>query len=224
VAPATWTEDYQFAECLYMMVSTIRDDRGAAMDFFKEDEIDDVDGDGMPEILDGWGRPIMFLRWAPGFTYWWGIDQRWGVLNVDDDAQGTDDDLVERGWTLSDDVRVSDLQSPNGAASPDPFDPMQVDPRWRDTNPSTNQAKKGNEPFALIPLVFSSGRDGVYELWDAPRATPPFAYFNVVNDPYHEFTDAATSQPVQIGMPYDANGDGVLGSDDNITNHLIEAR
>jgi hypothetical protein len=34
---------------------------------FSQSEIGDVDGDGMPEFLDGWGRPIMFLRCAPGF-------------------------------------------------------------------------------------------------------------------------------------------------------------
>jgi hypothetical protein len=38
-----------------------------ALDFFTPDEIGDTDGDGMKEILDGWGQPIEFLRWAPGF-------------------------------------------------------------------------------------------------------------------------------------------------------------
>ena len=41
---------------------------GEARSFFKESDIGDVDGDGAPEILDGWGQPIQFLRWAPGFA------------------------------------------------------------------------------------------------------------------------------------------------------------
>ncbi len=53
------------AECLYMIVSTCG---GDAMENFSQSEIGDIDGDGLPEFLDGWGHPIMFLRWAPGFT------------------------------------------------------------------------------------------------------------------------------------------------------------
>ena len=28
----------------------------------------DTDEDGMKEILDAWGEPIVFLRWAPGYV------------------------------------------------------------------------------------------------------------------------------------------------------------
>jgi hypothetical protein len=38
------------------------------MEQFRTDEIGDVDADGAPEFLDGWGRPIIFLRWAAGFN------------------------------------------------------------------------------------------------------------------------------------------------------------
>lgn len=52
------------AECLYLIVNNgSADDRS----MFNRSEIDDVDGDGWPEFIDGWGRPIYFLRWAPGF-------------------------------------------------------------------------------------------------------------------------------------------------------------
>jgi prepilin-type N-terminal cleavage/methylation domain-containing protein len=57
--------DYSCAECLYMIVSMGNPE---AMEQFSQTEIGDVDGDGMPEFLDGWGHPIMFLRCAPGFT------------------------------------------------------------------------------------------------------------------------------------------------------------
>jgi prepilin-type N-terminal cleavage/methylation domain-containing protein len=51
------------AECLYMFVTSDPE----AREQFNESEIGDVDEDGCPEFIDGWGRPIMFLRWAPGF-------------------------------------------------------------------------------------------------------------------------------------------------------------
>lgn len=63
-----WTEANQGAECLYMIVSRIQDGDTNGLEFFRETEIGDTDNDGMPEILDGWGKPIAFLRWAPGFV------------------------------------------------------------------------------------------------------------------------------------------------------------
>ena len=30
--------------------------------------IGDTDDDGAPEFLDGWGRPIEFIRWPTGFA------------------------------------------------------------------------------------------------------------------------------------------------------------
>jgi prepilin-type N-terminal cleavage/methylation domain-containing protein len=63
-----WTDEYSNAECLYLILSTIRDGDTNGLDFFTPREIGDVDGDGMPEVLDGWSRPIRFLRWAPGFS------------------------------------------------------------------------------------------------------------------------------------------------------------
>ena len=38
-----------------------------ARTMFGESTIGDTDGDGAKEFLDGWERPINFLRWAPGF-------------------------------------------------------------------------------------------------------------------------------------------------------------
>jgi len=55
---------YAPAEMLYLIVSV-----GSAEDIqlFDQSEIGDTDEDGCPEFIDGWGKPIMFLRWAPGF-------------------------------------------------------------------------------------------------------------------------------------------------------------
>jgi prepilin-type N-terminal cleavage/methylation domain-containing protein len=55
------------AECLYMIVARSGFDPDS-LEFFRTDEFADVDGDSFPEFVDGWGRPIAFLRWAPGFV------------------------------------------------------------------------------------------------------------------------------------------------------------
>jgi len=57
---------YSSAECLYMIVSMAGG--SDARDQFHENEIGDADSDGLPEFQDGWGNPIMFLRWAPGLV------------------------------------------------------------------------------------------------------------------------------------------------------------
>ncbi len=64
---SAWTTDNDDAECLYMIVESIQVGETNGLDFFKQSEIGDTDGDGMPELLDGWGNPIHFIRWAPGF-------------------------------------------------------------------------------------------------------------------------------------------------------------
>ena len=61
----SWTAQFQGAECLYLIIGAIRVGDKTGLDHFQTSEIGDVDGDGMPEILDPWGNPIEFLRWAP---------------------------------------------------------------------------------------------------------------------------------------------------------------
>jgi prepilin-type N-terminal cleavage/methylation domain-containing protein len=66
-ASYTPTPAYAGSECLYMVVarSGIAPD---SLENFRPDEIGDADKDGAKEFLDGWGSPISFLRWAPGFS------------------------------------------------------------------------------------------------------------------------------------------------------------
>jgi len=60
-------EEYEGAECLYMIVMLACGD-GEARTLFSPQDIGDVDGDGAPEFLDGWGNPIRFIRWPAGFA------------------------------------------------------------------------------------------------------------------------------------------------------------
>lgn len=64
----SWSNDHQGSECLYLILSTMKDGDKSALEFFQPDEIGDTDGDLRMEILDAWGRPIEFLRWCPGYT------------------------------------------------------------------------------------------------------------------------------------------------------------
>ncbi len=57
--------DHAMAKCLYLWVMTAIPD---AKTMFSSREIGIVDGDGWQTFIDGWGHPISFLRWAPGFS------------------------------------------------------------------------------------------------------------------------------------------------------------
>jgi prepilin-type N-terminal cleavage/methylation domain-containing protein len=98
-----WTPKYRNAECLYLILATMRDGDSTGLDSFRETEMGDADDDGMPEIWDGFGMPIRFLRWAPGFR----SDLQKGDLEpkVDGDA---------------------------GLGNEDAFDVLKVDEAWRD--------------------------------------------------------------------------------------------
>ncbi|WP_254513331.1 type II secretion system protein [Anatilimnocola floriformis] len=65
--PSGWTESWQQAECLYLIIASMRDGDKSALDFFSPEEIGDIDDDGVPEILDAWGTPIQFIRWPAGY-------------------------------------------------------------------------------------------------------------------------------------------------------------
>ena len=65
--PASWSKTWEQAECLYLIIASMKDGDKSALDFFTRDEVGDTDGDGVPEILDAWGTPIQFIRWAPGY-------------------------------------------------------------------------------------------------------------------------------------------------------------
>jgi prepilin-type N-terminal cleavage/methylation domain-containing protein len=59
------------AECLYLIITM---SCPGGREQFSENEIGDTDNDGWPEFIDGWGRPIYFLRWAPRFIPQYGAD------------------------------------------------------------------------------------------------------------------------------------------------------
>jgi len=53
------------AETLFLVVA-LGSFEPDALEPFRADELGDADGDGAREFSDGFGRPIHFLRWAPG--------------------------------------------------------------------------------------------------------------------------------------------------------------
>jgi type II secretory pathway pseudopilin PulG len=62
---APGTDPAENAKCLYLVVSVGSPE---AMEQFHESEIAADASDRLNYFVDGWGRPIYWLRWAPGFS------------------------------------------------------------------------------------------------------------------------------------------------------------
>ena len=201
----------QGAECLYMIVMLATGD-GEARTLFSEQDIGDTDEDGAPEFLDGWGRPLHFIRWPAGFA------ARSDLMSGDADADHDSNDVFRRD-------QQNTLRPAIGLYPP---------------NPNLHTANQyllrifvleladPNPAYRLMPLIYSAGADGETDIDDQPYGgtAPPTSL-----DPYAIDPDpVSASQPVFVtytdnfvfGFPYDKNNDGDDNSLDNIHNHLLD--
>lgn len=235
-AAGIWTDQYQGAECLYLIIASMQDIMGNALDFFHDTEIGDKDGDGMPEVWDAWGNPIEFLRWPAGFVAHPGKDFEWGIAGTDDDGNGTADDFSEAGWPGTDDIPnrsnlhhiVLDPSNPIRVAAEarDPFDPLRVDTRDGIVMNGSSKAYYYFNYF-LYPLVFSGGPDETLGIVqsdfdpDNPSTLLSFDFYRTgtnphggwMNDPY----SVLPTSKRRLGEPF-LDSDGYQ---DNITNHNL---
>lgn len=182
---------YESAKLLYMIVSTAGPD---AMEHFREDEIGRPCEDGLPVFVDAWERPILFIRWAPGFDQ---SEIQSAVTPIDSAAErlAASVDISNRDpWNTEGVYRAAGMLAPATTESGTPSGttiPIAIG--WK-----------------LLPLVYSAGPDGAYDIW-AGTSADQFA-----GDPYAVFT--SFTPPRSFGSAVDFDADG-LGHYDNITNH-----
>jgi len=206
---------YEDAECLYLILNTgLSDD--SAVEQINSDDIGDADGDGMPEFHDAWGRPIRFIRWAPGFV---------------SDLQPYDP--------------VNSAKDPRFTAkSHDPFDPLKMQHPFDPSNrqkidlqsaPAVINAADG---MSLTPLIYSVGPDGVDGVQHP--SPQPMNFAQPSSDWYCQFyiymslpsNYYSPAPPFKVYNPFAVTVNGVLvgaadptdpdaGYSDSITNHLL---
>jgi prepilin-type N-terminal cleavage/methylation domain-containing protein len=180
------------AECLYLILALCGDDRAAVI---IERNSGDTDADKLPEILDGWGQPIGFLRWPAGF-----------LNNPSDPSIG-----------LITELQKSDNSGNGDAANdPDPFDHRKV---HRDNSTPTPQ----HIAYALYPLIVSAGPDKSFDIesfpsWQYRDEFPTAGTNRYRNNPYYQ------SGGEYVGKPKDTDNNGELEHLDNIHNHLFGVR
>jgi hypothetical protein len=180
------------------------------LEMFRPDEVGDVDGDNAKEFLDGWGNPIAFLRWAPGFS-----------------ADTVPMDNLNLKWTsdmpLPTTPRTySAVQFADATHYHDSMDPQNYDP----------------SAFDLTPLIYSPGPDEAgntntagsngYGIFTGATAWPMQASAlssriclsgTVKQDPA-----TGTLITVLVGAPDPDNKPDPNAYRDNITNHDLIAR
>ncbi len=136
-----WTAEHQSAECLYLILATSIVNGEPAIDSLNTREIGDTDEDGMPEVLDAWGRPLGFMRWPCGYY----LPLLWEKNST--------------GPTLPTPLQLANHKMQLGK---DSIDILYTDPRYADTGTANHQA---NDPFPMLPMIVSAGNDGVFDLY-----------------------------------------------------------
>jgi prepilin-type N-terminal cleavage/methylation domain-containing protein len=195
--PESFTQ-YEGPECLYMIIMYACGE-GEARSMFSAQDIGDVDGDGAPEFLDGWGKPIGFVRWPAGFA------PRSSLMS----------------WN-------TEQNTPDADNDHDPFDPFRRDLQlstqdYTESNASLAKyiapLRDGSPAFRLVPLIYSAGPDGEYDI-DVKAPTPTSDSTGLALNPYYIESDKTYA----FGTPQDLNDDGSDNSIDNIHNHLDTTR
>jgi hypothetical protein len=204
-----WTAQYQDSECLFLILANIQDGDTNGLEFFRNTEISDpnpwdadkkdLDGDGIPEILDGWGNPIRFLRWAPGF-----VSEK---QNAFEETSGPQD---VPATTVLNTTWISE--------NPDPFDPLKVDVA----------AGRNTNTFYLYPLVISAGGDGFFDVAFGLQNFVSYKDTTPPNNPFHagsggemigKYVDEGPRDENNKSQPNNERNDG-----DNVHNHYVRTR
>jgi hypothetical protein len=198
--------DNQGAECLYLTIMLSTGD-GEARTLFSERDIGDTDEDGAPEFLDGWGRPIHFIRWSAGFAA--RSDLMSGIADTDADSF----DVFRRDQP--------NALRPGSSAYP-------LNPTLHPTIPAlvrtfVAELADANLAYRLVPLIYSAGADGETDIDDLPYTgsnSRPTSLDPYAIDP--DITSLVPGDNFVFGVPRDMNSDGEDNSLDNIHNHLLD--
>jgi Tfp pilus assembly protein PilE len=196
--PSTWNNTWQHAECLYLIVASMRDHEKSALDFFTSDEIGDLDGDGVPEILDAWGTPIQFVRWPAGYL-------STGVTNPAITPQ--DKTIPDSFDLLRVDRRYGDTDTTN--------DPYDLKPLIYSCGPDKEVAPTG---INLPGFGYSTTTiDAIPIIPYQKNGRKPYA-----NDPYFVPSSGSAAGSIDADATF-TSAQAATAAADNITNHYQEA-
>jgi prepilin-type N-terminal cleavage/methylation domain-containing protein len=185
-------------KCLYLLVSMSNPE---AMEQFNESEIG-TDADGWSYFVDGWGSPIFFLRWAPGFS------SNWAAMNLPYHGLTS----LGTGYPTA---GPSDIQSGDPVNDHDPFDTRNVD----------NGANGKPRDFRMVPLIYSTHG---FQSKNVPCIFIGGPSYRYTGDPYKTYIDSGpsgTNLSLLLGTVVPQTSPPTPpGAMANVTNHHIEQR
>jgi prepilin-type N-terminal cleavage/methylation domain-containing protein len=153
ITPPAANPATESGEVLYLMFTRLgfpgfNDD---ASDVFQPVEVVDTDGNGFPEIVDSWGRPLRFYRW-PTLTF--AIAAQGSAVSYNANAKAAVISLVSGYATGSTLQGVRDLDDPRGVLLP---------LNWG-VNANTFRNVFHEAGGFSMPMVVSAGLDGALGL------------------------------------------------------------
>ena len=187
-----WTEEYESAECLYLIFATQTVDGVPLIDQLRSRDIADIDEDGMPEIVDPWGTPVLWIRSPVGFF----LKNRWVVDEGDSD-----------NWPT-----VGELRDTIARLGPDPLDILRTDPRHLlvDDDDVTDQIdpmavnamiEVHQRTFFAPPMIVSAGPDGEFDLVEV-KDVANNGRETVSDDLYNSTNVQPATKYTRTGMPF----------------------
>lgn len=186
VSPTTTNQN---AECLYLIMATTFVAGSPAIDAIPQTNIGDTDDDGVPEILDGWGQPLGFVRWPVGYN---------DPEVVIDKTIADDFDLfhVDFAYSIADAVTPAMTIAPNSTAVPGAVD-VQTGTYKRTTATGETLLK----PWAMRPLIVSAGSDGEFGIALNPidRTGAELDAFSYVNNSWRWPIDSTNMGNESLG-------------------------
>lgn len=239
------------AECLYLVVTTGSVDQELLAMSFNAADTGDTDGDGIPEFLDGWGNPISFLRWAPGFgapsSAWPSYVQSdlqpvYSIPTNDPGARQLPAGLPKdpnnpnnllTHFPVEVDVKANSLRYSiqyQYVNNHDGFDPLEVDPMPVTAGGRPNVPERG---YNLIPLIFSAGPNGSLPdmLGGNQAGANGYGLYSGTQLSGSQSNTPQCADPFNYFNGSDTNGQSVMRGAtidgtafDNIHNHLIGQR
>ena len=153
---AAWTREHESAECLYLIFASNTLNGQPLLAQLNDRDIAATDEDGMPEIVDSWGVPVLWMRSPAGFY----LKNRWVV----DESE------------VSEQPSIEEIQLIVNTLGPDPIDVLRTDPRANVQEmggPTDKLDPNGINPSNVVdkatffsrPLVVSAGQDGEFDLY-----------------------------------------------------------
>lgn len=176
------------AECLYLILRHYaREAMAVTIDDIPARMIQDTDGDGFLEIVDGWGNPVRFYRWPTDLiAYYIEVEQTlpktWmGVSNIDPDGTLMEDAFHEKSsysTAANDGGGRSAFENVGNDAWPDSSGSNRARPRyyrlhaaysntsdpssWPHTSFADQSLPDNRRSYPVIPVVVSAGPDGLF--------------------------------------------------------------